>query len=372
MNNKVLQHFLKIEQNSVNTNFREHGFQRVKTGRMNSKTLEMLSGIKLPDERNWKKQRQTIIVYSQNSDDAIAQQIDQYARPLFLARKFRNAAPEKDECVSNQDHDTSAPLDNTVPDKYSFLSLQSRTEIDTFLFRLDHDPAFGQRVLRLARDQWVMHLGENECVTTNTFLNSFFPLPGNPRALVLQTNCRFLLACCSHQGRVFRHLVSFVDFFRLFLRYGHPSGLWRTLDEITPQNELPNTPSFHHGFCCGFNLAIVTTLIPPGNWVIIEGDEAGTFTLVSQTIVSIRVDPTDEVHYLSVQRNVDSRVSARSWDEIFNLLQLTRGDAWPGPLSNPVPRSPRMPERAPDPCAFTPWEQFEASPFNDDLPETDS
>jgi hypothetical protein len=140
---------------------------------------------------------------------------------------------------------------------------------------------------------------------------------------------------------------------------------------MTPAHALPRAPCFHQGFCFGFNIAIVINLIQEGNWAVIESDEAGTFAFVSRKIVSIQVDPTDEFHYLSFRTDDDSRVSARSWQEIFEILQVTRESALPGQPPDPVQRFPRMRDSPSDPGISLFSDQSEGFPFDGDIPEPD-
>jgi hypothetical protein len=323
-NNLLLTSFLGIKMNSVNTNFREHGFVQVKTTPMTSQKLTELTEVSLPDERHWKKLRQSLLVYTQESDENIALQIDIEVRPKFLAQRFHNAdvSPSESSFLSQVDCEKLMPIPPTFFQGNSqFLSDALKIELGIVMTNLKHEIEVRHRILDIALSQWIGQFGRIEIVQVQAFLNAFFPLDNHSRMLSMQTNCQFLLGSCTPHSRFFENQVSFVDFIRLFLRYGSSTGFHETFEVITASDSCAGGPCFYDGFCFGWNIATIGSLLRPGDWAIIEGDQLATFSFLTDTILTIVVDPSDDLHHFTFTLANGEQHSAGSWIELLQMIQ---------------------------------------------------
>jgi hypothetical protein len=274
-------------------------------------------------------------VYSQESNIAVAEKIDIEARPLYLSQRFQGVEQGKEENSTSQRQSQSSntiqfrlPVRETNPKILpvaEFLSDEMKSEIQTVMSTLMYEMDVRNRILTLAIKQWVLHFGRTEIVDMDTFFNAFIRITNGGRATMLQTNCKFLLSTSTPHERFFRNHVAFIDFLRIFLRYGTTSGLQDTLEILTPQRGWGNFPCFFDGFCLGFDIATIRSFLAPGFWVLVEGDVCGTFSLITESIETIYVDPSDDIHYLKLVRE-ENIISASSWKSLLQNAGLRPED----------------------------------------------
>jgi hypothetical protein len=202
------------------------------------------------------------------------------------------------------------------------LSDSMKSELEIVMTHLQHEFQVRHRILDLALNQWMAYFGRVEIVAMQVFLDAFFPPNDHSRISSKQTNCQFLLGSCTPHSRFFRNQVSFTDFFRLFLRYGSSNGFHETFDAITPSDSGRGDPCFCDGFCLGWDIATISSLLRPGDWAIVEGNQLGTFSLMTNTILIIHVDPSDDLHHFTFKTSNGEQHSARSWMEFLPLTEL--------------------------------------------------
>jgi hypothetical protein len=330
VNNSQLSAFLSVKINSVNTNFREHGFIHAGPVPITASRLRELTGISFAHERNWKARKQSIIPYSQQSHEAVAERIDTEARRLYLVKKFSgtdglNSEPDKSlpEPSSSVCAMPGPQLSSAlVPSVGLGFEESLQWELKQVMLSLSHEPQTQQRILDLATEQWTVRMGRTALAETSQFLAAFIPCSCGQNSISLQANCQFLLSSCTPPCRLFHGQVSFVDFLRLFLRYGNQNGVQEVLEELTLIPSPGASPCFQRGFCLGFNIATAATLLRPGEWALVEGDQCGTFSFLSNSNVTIHVDPSDDFHRLSFTTECGDTVYAASLTELLAALQV--------------------------------------------------
>jgi hypothetical protein len=315
-NTKSLTIFLGLKVNSVNTNFREHGFIQIKNSPMTSPKLIELTGVSLPDEHHGKKLKQVLLTYSRSSDECIAAKIDIEVRPKLLAQKFHHLEGQNPD----ESHSESVPA--VLQTISLFFSDSMKTELENVITKLHPKFEVRHRILSLALSQWMARIGQIESVAVQIFLDAFLPRNDHSKMSLKQTNCRFLLDFCTSHSRFVQNHVSFTDFFRLFLRYGSSNGLHQTFDSITPSESRFGGPCFCDGFCFGWNIATIKNLLCPGDWAVVEGDQPSTFSFITNTILIIRVDPSDDLHHFTFNTPNGEQHSAASWNELFRLIDV--------------------------------------------------
>jgi hypothetical protein len=325
MNSRQLAKYLGIRTNSINTNLREHGFERVKTSPLTQTRVCQLTGISLPDERLWKKVRQTLMSFLQTSDELVAQQVDREVRPTIMARRFHGTDGEDSTPSEASPEHASQILMRPMASFAMMLNFLPSDMVDDVHALLMKTRQNHTHILELAIRHWTDHAGRVERTRLDSFLASLFR-GDDLHASVLTINCHYLLGTCANQRRFFSNLISFIDFLCFFLRFGSCAGITRTLDSLSLYETFSEAPAFRRGFCFGLNLAVVQTIAQPGEWAVIEGDECDAFSLLLHEIVTIRVDPTDETRYLTLEAADGTPVSVRSWPDLLARLGLAPQD----------------------------------------------
>jgi hypothetical protein len=244
-NAKILSEFLQVKPNSINANFREHGFTT-------------------PQSVDFEQLRRFRTIFQRYAS------VDKHA---WKQRKHR----------------TDAFKSTTTLDEAAVLSAESWS-----VFR-------GQQIRRSplehsandqARDQWFQHLPSVESVRMEMVLPAFLPQwpNDNPQYVhQLRINCAHLCSVWRDAESLMKGTISITSFVSFFRCFGSPIGIRRQIEEITvPDSEVISTtmsPRFIDGICIGFRKSLISerwATASPETWALIEGVEEGTFRLLTR------------------------------------------------------------------------------------------
>jgi hypothetical protein len=244
-NAQILSVFLGIKCNSINANFREHDFTPPK-----SVPLERLCRLRISlkgsaafERHIWKQRKHQTATFKRTTTLEEAARLSARSWSVFRAQPVR-----------------SLVLD---------------------------DPSNDQ-----ALEEWSRHFRLHESAAMDSLLHAFIPQrDGDDLKYVQQLHQNFSHLCSLWRdpeslmgGTV--SITAFISFFRCF---GAPTGVREQIEEITvsdPQAISATAPGFIDGVCIGFGKAQLGERwaeASPESWALIEGEEEGTFRLLTRS-----------------------------------------------------------------------------------------
>jgi hypothetical protein len=143
-----------------------------------------------------------------------------------------------------------------------------------------------------AREQWFQHFQFAESEPMETVLGTFLPELGtdNPQYLLqLRTNFDHLCSVWRDPESLMKGTVSLKTFISFFRCFGSPIGIREQLEEITVQDSeafSATNPCFIDGICIGFGKSLLAArwaTASPETWMLIEGEQEGTFRLLTRS-----------------------------------------------------------------------------------------
>jgi hypothetical protein len=333
-NPKILGHHLGLRSNSVNTNFRDHGF--VLCPCPVNQIIARFGN--LPDPQNWKKRCHPEFAKRSTAADA---------NRIALSKK-RNmelitiSEPEFDPAPERPARCAVPPI--LAPALAPFPRL--RHLVAALIQKVDGDDQWKTDFLTVVAQDWISLFGPVASVSVDRLLESHVARESAPRlranveALVLSSNDR-----CSQKSE----RVEFDDYLLLMLRYGPRARLAGTLSDLTaaeaPALELSldalatpqsqGAPRFQPWFHPELTVRTAEQMLrarPHAAWVLRPSSVPNMFTLhckmLGRVMAShIRYDGLADEAY-SVMLDNDHVQRAASWsDMLFRVLELSPGDA---------------------------------------------
>jgi hypothetical protein len=229
-NSKILGQFLNLRANSVNTNFREHGFQHPEVMR-SEKLIWYVPALRdqsIPEIGHWKR-RKHVQPFNRFLTNTQIVELDALSRHLFNERP-------------------------------------------------------NSRFVDAAQGQWQTAVGSAATAPLQALIRALVPGQGD-RIETIRVNLTHLLSREMDIRSLMTGEVSFNAFLRLFLRYGSPAGFVEQLDGVTLVDFAcsGSVPSFENGMCFGMDRRLFAeswARAPPKTWALMEGEEEGTLKLI--------------------------------------------------------------------------------------------
>lgn len=333
VNSKVLGKLLGLKSNSVNTNFRDHGF--IIVGPLLPSDLEFSQD--LPDPIHWKKRRNGRCQFTAASTIEDAEAIPtvdpkspqpESASPS-LALQFAFVPNNLRELLPNDGFE------------------RDLVKVVSTIVEISQSKEWYRQVLETATNLWVTKCGNSPVVPFTVWQDRFFPLTDDDRAVCqMRLNCTALLkthAGCSQMAQD----VYFLDFFKLFLRFGSADGFSERISEVSDFSEQSDdfwqgeeferelAVQFKDGFCFRDQASARERLGEEALdvWVVTQSRVPNRFTVLinggpGMGIVAIQVDyfaiPNQNgVRFSSLEPKSGTPGVAQSWNELlFNVLKL--------------------------------------------------
>jgi hypothetical protein len=303
-NAKILAKLFHLKANSINTNFREHGLERV--GRLTPTDFKV--PMHLPDsEEHWWKRSSTMARFTREStlEDAEA-----------IPTSVPKGPPPSDAAPSAPAPPPLAIAPVPFP-QMAFMEEDDVKRIDGILAGIRQPPEWKNEVWKVSMQLWCARFGAVSFVSQSTWLEKFFPFD-NKRSrrdiLQLRANCKSLLsehAGCSQTSTD----VYFNDYFRLFLKFGDQDGFVSTLDDVTDfaiglplhcgleeeedELEVPDV-NFRNGFCFLDSSSAQAALegAPPLSWIVTQSRIHNGFKVLLMDHLNERV--AIQIQYFAV------------------------------------------------------------------------
>jgi hypothetical protein len=240
---KILAQFLSVAPNSINTNFREHGFSPPEPVRPQC-LATLVPGHKCCDWLHWKQRRHELGQFTAATTSREASNLDLRWHSISMVQE------------------------------------RSRTLSVTSPFQA------------AAMAQWDMFAGTRTFVPLDDIAWALAPEAGFEQ---LRINIIHLLAHELSSHEIISGTVPFEAFLSFFHRYGSSTECRRQLQKLTPIKTFANPirPVFYIGFCLGANrraLAEAWSKATVDSWAFIEGPASGTFHLLVKKMSADRED----------------------------------------------------------------------------------
>lgn len=230
VNSKILGIFLNLKSNSINTNFRDHGFQIV-----TCQSLDLQKDFPvLTDLRHWKK-RYTMVDWFRAGVDPM-----EADKMMSMLDKVERPNPEP-----------VVPWGSGIPESLGINSMMFAGVWGTLLSipQKSATDSWPKEVLDTVYKFWVSRLGRGSSWTapialiTDALCEDTSYLTENEQEQ-LCVNLEFLLLQKNQCSQVCESDVTFENFFKFFLRYGSKDDWTATLREITYFNQSSDGLTF--------------------------------------------------------------------------------------------------------------------------------
>ena len=350
VNSKTLGEFLNLQPNSINTNFRDHGFQILSCSF--SEIQEKFPNLSNP--KQWKKR---ITNYNPFSNKISL--IDVEKIPLIN---------------SEQPLITQSPIifsnNDVIPNEtYPLLYSQNIISIKKTLCSLPLSFETQKNLLIITTNYWKKKIGNIQFCNIKEAYNKFFDfITDNLKSLIIRTNFFYLI---NNENNLSQYdnldknniNITFEQYFNLFLRYGSPKGDLTLIEEVSliPSyldlnifNEIPFTLEYS-SFIFGFNPLQSKTdtihLIHANNivtrtWSIIHSKKPNRFSLFTYCHLSspnsifllyINYDSIniDQNKRFSIDYGNEIYYSSNLNDLLFNILKFYPNSGIHSYYSNP-------------------------------------
>ena len=339
-NSQILGDFLKIKPNTINTNFRWHGFKKVEAA-ISDITRKFPN---IPDARNWKVRRSSNYTFNSSSTDDDAKKIPCYAPtrqdPAAQVPQFAvNLVPR--EIPPKIMHPTTLPVLHFIQtDPYIMHSLQ------VILHSIKKPQEEKNKLISKSSEEWKKMFGESIWGSTETVAAEVCSqYEGTQIYDQLFSNVQFLLgssdACSQSLSQDER--FSYVHFLKFFLQYGSPMRAGKIINELTAMQSFLDfnsqtgpRPTFQPWFQPTFNDKTANALLssqPDGTWLVRPSSTPGNFIIhkkiakgFTSTIFATRIVFNcleDDNRLFFVEFEGKGKVFADSWDSLlFTTLKL--------------------------------------------------
>jgi hypothetical protein len=368
-NSTILGAFLNIKSNTINTNFRDHGFQIVS----NTDIRKEFSTLQV---RQWKKRFSPAANFNAFMKPEDADKIPMIGsssstNPPAVSQKLNQTAPELNP-ISNpfQNHhlteSTSRELTkpflidiaDTWPEETKMLLSgieyrQQQVSIFRALLSFPLSQKEQNTLLSTATNHWKKLFGGVPTCSMLEGLQKLIPASSRNKETAYQMRINFLhllnndIALSQHDHEsVSSRTLTFDNLFCFFIRYGHPGEFQSSLEYITRVEKSFNDeedgqiedyedqPSFKHGFNPFLRKNEVKSAFYQSKmehpWVIIQSKQPNRFALYtilssSRQIVVVYINYNaceDKEKRFSVKFAENDTKFAANWDNLLELLYL--------------------------------------------------
>jgi hypothetical protein len=286
-NSKTLGEFLKVKANSINTDFRQHGFNDAE--RLTPDELRAIAAplgdVTLQDAQNWRRRSHKDAAFNSSTTEDAAIELNSR---WWVACMCEVAARRRD-----------GPAAAALPQQHSFVFGDGRP--------LPVDVA---AALALAQRHWSAVFGDERSVPVDAAAVALFPddaAAGPARVAQLRTNFTHIVAGDMDARSVMERVLTVDVFTAFFLRFGSPSGVRAALEDFTPHTATQVSPTFYCGVCIGADrrgLMQCWNDATEGSWALVEGATPHTFTLLTRS--RFRGDGQDCEHTLWVDPTAET------------------------------------------------------------------
>lgn len=336
VNTKIMASLLDLKANSINTNFREHGFKIISN--VLEKDTEGLPP--LPDLNNWKVRQNTAATFTRNSTRKDAENVPSLeTKPQGMeSQQNTSFIPQRTQEMCTNDFESELKL------------------IYKILVDIPQPDRWKRDLLESATSFWTKNISPQPLESLDTVVQKLFPLvPGSDYRKQQQLRANFKYLIHTHSGSSqMNKTVYFSDFLRLFLRFGSPAGIREPLVEVTDFTEEPHllrlsydeeddggeeySPRFLPGFCPTLHKEAALVYLRGqvvDKWVVMHSREANQFTLLIRKQVDNAIkNMALHIKYYAVPVMGGYRLSAaaeskeiraKTWNEmLFERLGLNR------------------------------------------------
>jgi hypothetical protein len=315
-NSTIIANFLGLKSNSVNTNFRDHGFEIVRIS-LPDLTREFPC---LTTNHNWKKRINHQFIFTANSTLADIERIPCREIPGNIILKREPPLPLQ-----------------IPPDILDFI--RTNAEVSTRLFHLWEQIDNGVELIQRAFEDWRQFGGE-ECITS---LSKFASELTKPLTVInevnrIVANVRILLSNSEFDDPNSEYL-DFTGYFAFTLRYGFLDECLETLMQLTNLNGVG--PPYFYGWFQPLLGRVEARLVlgcqPRNAWLVRTSEEnLGSFVLMYKRVeegkiiimkTDIVFDPLSRERRLAVEMQ-DEMVVAGDWTSmLYSVLKLNSKEA---------------------------------------------
>jgi hypothetical protein len=331
---KILGPYLSLKSNSVNTNFRDHGFALAPCA-----VNQIISRFgNLPDPQNWKKRVHSSGEFTRSTTAEQASRI-----PLCKKRTLGRVT------ATDSDADDGPESACAIPSVLGLVLSGARhiqTSVTTLIQKAEGVRCWKEAVVAAVAGDWVTAFGCVPSIAVEHLLDSLLaPPPGlAPEALArVRANIGYLALAGGRADR-----VAFDDFLLLMLRYGPRARIVATMLDLAGGQGRP--PCFQPWFCPDMAARAAEAVLASQRrtaWIVRPSAAPNAFTLHCKMlgrIVAAHIRYDGHAHAgqaLSVVLDSEMKCAA-SWPELlFRELELRIEDA---PVAALGPDQGRWPE----------------------------
>jgi hypothetical protein len=342
---RILGAYLGLMPNSINTNFRDHGFV-IRDCPANQITAHFGN---IPGPQNWKKRFYAQGEFTRTTTPKEASRINICSR-----RTLELIAPAEPDDVAGE----NTP---SVPTLWSLVfsgnkSLQA--SVTMIIHKADGSDRWKDRIVSQVVSDWVTAFGSVCSVRMDGLVDNLLqPLQSLPRDRFRQlcANVEYLVLSGDDVSSQKTDCVEFDDYLLLMFRYGPRQCLAATVCDLTgpdlslesfPSQSQGTAPSFRPWFHPGLNAKTAEALLrdrPRAAWMVRPSSVPNMFTVHCRMLgrliaTHIRYDGFEtEERRSSVVFDNDEVKYAASWSQLlFDILELRQEDAVFAPVE-PTP-----------------------------------
>jgi hypothetical protein len=354
-NPRILGGYLGLKPNSINANFRDHGFTIC-----DCPVNQIIANFgNIPDPQNWRKRFHAEGEFTRTST-------------LEDANRISICGHRMMDLVAPPEPNTPVEDAQSIQNVFSLIFSGDRrllTSVSLIIHKADGDKRWKDQMVSRLLSDWVTAFGYVCSVPMAALLDSILQPPQSlPHDMFrqLRTNVEDLLLSRDDVLSQKTDCVEFDDYLLLMFRYGPQQCLATTVCDLTcPDPALPFvdlslgsfssqsegvTPSFHHWFHPGLNMKTAEALLrncTQTAWVVRPSSVPNKFTvhckLLGRLIAShIRYDGLEAEERFSIVLDNDEVKYAASLSQLlFDVLELRPEDAVFSPVE-PTASAPRQ------------------------------
>jgi hypothetical protein len=323
---RILSVALNLKQNSINTNFREHGFEIVAC--TSNSIIEHLGNV--PEPHLWKMRICMAGDFTRHTTLEAADRIQCQKAP-----KLELVQSSTDSDSQRSSFQPRATLSKLCPP-----SSPDHTTVIGALGRAQATAAWKVDALDRIVNDWVAEFHEVFEVTMDEFFASV--LAAEERHVPqLRSNIRALIQSCCGRSQPGKS-VSFADYLHLMLRFGPITRFLQSVKELSKlrdtfdssfPSERPEFQRWFHPDATDRAAARLLEQHPPPAWLVRPASVPNVFALqrrtgVGQATLRIRYDGLDpDGNVFAVDWADEGTRYAASWTALFDLLAVEIGQA---------------------------------------------
>lgn len=313
-NSQKLANFLDLKANSVNTNFRDHGFKIIPNN-----TPELRKEFpSISETRHWKIRYSNYHSFNSESSSKEIENIK------TVKQKIEQILP------TIQDIDESKPLNTEMqiipflPKETIALLQTDESQISSFIqmfYRVTEDDTFFYNFLQTVTEIWKKYINPTEekasiddIVTVMTSNSGSF-IDEHTKSLY-DNNLEFLLPQ-SYESSQICDSISFLSFATYFLRYANKDDFLSTLREITfPYPTDYSSSSFYNWFHPSADKSHAIQLLSQQrkeSWIVIPSKAPNKFTLLFT-----KGQPPSEIQALHIKHDPITDDPGKRYSVMFN------------------------------------------------------